>query len=189
MNKAIAFLVLLALSFNGAPAPAQTQDETPAPTTPIYDDAAVHFEPAKDWIRVPYASAAGDDSGGKLQPVAFYIHNPGKENQQKMILEMEPFRSPVAEWESSLENEFRAQFEGALIRKSETKLANGMPAYWINLTFGSGFSTQKLYGYAVADGRRGIFMGVIGRLGLIDENEIKVALGGLKVVLYPRWRR
>ena len=191
MNKPVVLIALAVLTFGTASGPARAQSTPPpaasaASTDPIYDDASVHFEPTKDWKRLPYTPGEGN---GKLAPVAIYARNIGQENEQRMLLEMEPFEEPVDAWESTVENELRTQFDGALIRKQSDRLQNGMPAVWINLTYGSGFDTKKLYGYAVSDSRRGIFIAILGRLGMIDENESKKALSGLSVVVYPPWRR
>ncbi|GAC1658085.1 MAG: hypothetical protein NVS9B12_10420 [Vulcanimicrobiaceae bacterium] len=185
MKRTLALLVAALVAFAVAPARA---DQTPPPLSPIYDDPAIHFEPAKDWVRVPMAPVDLSERD-KLAPIAVYVHNFRKEDEQHLVLEMEPFGGLVDPWESNLENELRAQYEGVLIRKQRTRLANGMPAFWLNLTSGSGFSTIKIFGYAVSDGRRGIFMAVQGRLGLIDENDAKAALASLAVVLYPRRSR
>ncbi len=190
MNKAVALLALTALTFGTTSGFARADDQytaaSAAPVTPIYDDASVHFEPPANWKRLPYTAAEG---GGKLAPVAIYSKDLGKENEQRMLIETEPFQDPVNAWESTVENELRTQFDGALIRHQNAHLVNGMPAVWVNLTYGSGFDTKKLFGYAVSDGRRGIFVAILGRLGLIDEDESKKVLSGLAVVVYPPWRK
>ncbi|MDQ6930367.1 MAG: hypothetical protein M3126_06850 [Candidatus Eremiobacteraeota bacterium] len=188
MKKTVALLVA-AMSLGAfAPALAQTS-ASPAPTTAAYDDASMHFLPPKDWQRLAVTPADLRDSD-KLGLIAAYVHNPGRDNEQRMVLEMENFNgSSSASFESSVENELRTQFDGLLIRKQETHLANGMPAVWLNMTYGSGFDTTKLFGYAVSDGRRGIILLAQGRLDLIHEDEAKAALSSLSVVLYPRWRQ
>lgn len=165
------------------PSPAATPDGS-------YDDASIHFVAPAAYQRAPFKAPVIDADTEKLTVVAGYTRDRGHENQRTIVLAMRAFSGrTTADWESALENDLRAQIDGLFIsKKTFVRLRNGMPAYFIKLAYGEGFSSMQQFGYAVYDGRRGIWISESGRLGEISEDESKDALQGLAVVLYPRYR-
>jgi hypothetical protein len=74
-------------------------------------------------------------------------------------------------------------------KREQTKLANGMPAYWLKVSQGSKAGQfQRRYELVVYDGTRAIIVAFVGRSGDFDEKEARDALASLYVVLYPRSR-
>ena len=181
MNLFGALALSLAALTTPSPAP------TPAGT---FDDAAMHFVPPAGYRRAPFA-VPDLDSVDKLTVVAGYVRNAGKEDSRTIVIAMRPFAGrSTTEWESALENDLRAQIDGLFVsRKTAVRLSNGMPAYFIKLAYGSGFSSMQQFGYAVFDGRRGIWISESGRLSEISEDEAKDALKDLAIVVYPAYRR
>lgn len=176
----------LALSVAALTAP------SPAPTpSGAYDDPAMHFSAPAAYRRAPFAAPVIDQDTEKLTVVAGYTRDAGTASQRVIVLAMRSFKGRnSADWESAVENDLRQQIPDLFVsRKSEAHLSNGMPAYFMKLSYGEGFSSMQQYGYAVFDGRRGIWISVSGHLGAIDENEAKAALADLSVVLYPAYRR
>lgn len=164
---------------------------SPAPTpSGAYNDASMHFVAPAVYQRAPFQAPVVDQDTEKLVVVAGYTRDRGQQNQRTIVVAMRAFSGrSTADWESALENDLRAQIDGLFIsRKTFVRLSNGMPAYFIKLAYGEGFSSMQQYGYAVFDGRRGIWISESGRLGEISEDESKEALKDLAVVVYPRYR-
>ena len=150
-----------------------------------YADRAVRFVPPPDFESVPVPSVDLSEQS-HLTPVAAYVRNRGREERLSIFVLMEPFDGPLSGFEATVESDLRAQIDGLFVSKKElTRLPNGMPAYWLKLAYGEGFSSMQEYLYAAIDGRRGIAVAVSGRLGIIDEAKAKEALKNLAVVLYP----
>jgi hypothetical protein len=73
-------------------------------------------------------------------------------------------------------------------KKEVTTLSNGMPAYWQEITMGSGFDTAKRFEYEWVDGVRGIVLSISGRYGELNEDDAKKALAMASGVAYPSGR-
>jgi len=75
---------------------------------------------------------------------------------------------------------------GLLIRnKTPMALLNGMPASFVEVTSGSGFTTQKEYAIVWADGQRGIVLSESTRLGDAGPEEAKRLLHDVTATRYP----
>jgi hypothetical protein len=74
------------------------------------------------------------------------------------------------------------------IKKTATKLSNGMPAYWQEITIGNGFNEVKRYQYVWADGVRGVQLAVMGKYGDISNEQALKILSEVSAVAYPRNR-
>jgi hypothetical protein len=60
-----------------------------------------------------------------------------------------------------------------------------MPVYFVEVTQGAGFDTQKLFAYLWIDGQRGVVLGVSCGLGIIDADGAKQLLASVSAVRYP----
>jgi len=156
-----------------------------ADTPAAYNDRALHFVPPADYqaLDVPPVDLQEQNH---LATVAAYVHNPGREDQLSIQIMLELFDGSLKDFEATVENELRAQVDGIFVaRKIETRLSNGMPAWWLKAAFGEGFGSMQQYLYAAVDGRRGVTVSVTGRLGVITEDKARDALKDLALVVYP----
>ncbi len=184
----------LALAVCALLAPAQASAQTPAPDsspTPVrnqYNDPAMSFTAPPEYYQVglvPHDPAHFDES----TVVAAWVANPGKREQLTITLSMENHDGTLDGFEMVSENEIRDKVDSVFFKKHElTKLANGMPAYWQEMSIGSGFDELKRFGYVWADGVRGISLTITGRYMLLDEPTAKKALAGAMGVAYPKNR-
>jgi len=186
------FALALAMCALLAPAQAHAQRATPQPSpTPVrnqYNDPAMSFTAPPEFYQLgvpPHDPARFD------QPtvVAVWVVNPGKREQVVITLTMENHDGNLDGFEMVSENEIRNKMDSVFFKKHElTKLANGMPAYWQELSIGSGFDELKRFDYVWIDGVRGVMLAITGRYGLLDEPMAKKALAGAMGVAYPKYR-
>jgi hypothetical protein len=126
------------------------------------------------------------DLPDSLSPVAVWGINPGKENFKLLQIQMESFQADPAQWEGQFESQMHGSQDGVLIRnKTPMSLLNGMPAQFVEVTFGSGFQARKTYAVVWADGSRGIVLSITARIGDITEEEAREVLRNVKAVRYP----
>jgi hypothetical protein len=152
-----------------------------------YNDPAMSFTPPADYVALPLPShdpATFDDPA----VVAAFVKNGGKQNASQITLRMRNFDGDVNAFEMSVENDLRNQSGDVFIKKTMTKLANGMPAAWQEITVGSGFEQVKIFQYVWADGVRGVELSITGRFGAIDEPSARRALANVSAVAYPKYR-
>jgi hypothetical protein len=194
MNKTfIAVAALLAMSILPAgalraqvPAPSAT----PEPDPHVYEDLGMRVRVPSPAVLVGYRrlplKALGDDPA----TIAAWVIDPGKEDMQTVQLQMEAYNAgPLEGFESTFEDETRPQLEGALVKdKTQVTLKNGMPAYWLSITFGSGFDSKKTYAYIWVDGSRGVILSITGRIGEIDAAKAHAMLDDVEAVRYPAER-
>lgn len=186
MNRFALALALCAL-FASAQALAQTPvpDASPTPNPAEYHDPAMAFTAPAEFIRVPVAP---HDPARFDQPtvMAAWIANPGKREQVTIVITMENHDGNLDGFEMVSENEIRDKVDSVFFKKREqTKLTNGMPAYWQELSIGSGFDLTKRFDYVWADGVRGVMVAISGRYGVLDEPMAKKALAVVAAVAYP----
>jgi len=156
-----------------------------------YDDPGMHFRPPAGWERIDLteANAAADRSGSR--PIAAYSFHQGKRDARVLLISTSPYTGSLDGAESSHETEIHSASDAAFVdRHEKTKLANGMPAYWlrISVTDTKSGMFQRRFEYVVYDGTRSIVAALVGRSGDFDEKEAKEALASLYVVMYPRGR-
>ena len=169
-----------ALLAQSAPTPAATPSHT-------FNDPAMSYTAPSDFIPVPMQ--AGDPTQfDKPTVVAAFVKNPGKSGMQTVTVTMESFDGNAEGYDQVTENTMRTQADGVFIRKVPTKLANGMPAYWQDITIGSGFDEIKRFQLVWADGVRGVQLAVTARYGNIGEDEAKKILAEVSAVAYPKYR-
>jgi len=184
MKSLIAPLLLLAM-IAAAPAP------SPAPTYDphSYDDEAMHFQAPADYL-LGGRQAVDSTKLDKSTVVAVWAKFPGQANQRTITISVEPYDGKdVKGYEVFTENELRGQIDGVFIgSKAPMTLVNGMPAYFLSITSGSGFDAVKIYEVIWFDGLRGVAISIRGRLGEITETEAKTALHDASAVRFPMGR-
>ncbi len=152
-----------------------------------YNDPAMSFTAPSDYRAVPVPS---HDPAVFQDPaiVAAYIKDPGKQSFSQIMLRMQNFEGNTEGIEMTTETDMRNQGSDVFIKKTATKLPNGMPAYWQEVTMGSGFDQMKVYQYVWADGVRGVQLSITSRYGAVDEPTAKRALANVSAVAYPKYR-
>jgi hypothetical protein len=179
-------LVLLALAAAG-PAVAQIPPPTPDPHT--YSDPAMNFTAPADAVLLARQEVPLQQLGQDLQPVALWLLNPGKEDARTIQLAMEAYEGPPDQWEGQFESQTHGAQEGTLIRnKTPMTLLNGMPAYFVEVAYGSGFDARKEYAIVWADGQRGIVLSETSRLGDASAEEARRVLKQVTAVRYPLYQ-
>ena len=124
-----------------------------------------------------------------FRSVAAWVLNPGKEDARTIQLSMEAFEGPPDQWEAQFESQTHSSQDGTLIRnKTPMSLLNGMPAYFVEVAYGSGFDAKKEYAIVWADGQRGIVLSETSRLGDASADEAKAALKQVTAVRYPSYQ-
>jgi hypothetical protein len=182
MKSLLAPLVMLAL-IAAAPAPSPTA--TPDPH--VYNDTAMHFEAPADYYALGQQQVDSTKLDGPTV-VAVWVKFPRQQNQRTLTISLEPYDGGIdsAGYEVYVENELRGKIDGVFISaKESTRLTNGMPAYFMSVTAGSGFDAQKFYQEVWFDGVRGVTISLAGRLGEITDKEAKDAFENASAVLYP----
>lgn len=189
MKKPVLALVALAVLILCLPAPSRSAPAygpVPAATPLSYDDPSIHFAPPAGFVKI---NAPVPEISEHLTPMVGYLKNGGQSDALLLTISMMDYQGGGADgWESVAEQELRGQIDGALVQKTSVRLHNGMPAYFLKIQYGDGFDSMLQFGYAVFDGRRGIYVALGGHVGNLDENSAKEALKNLAVVLYPRGR-
>ncbi len=192
---ALALLVTLALAPSlpgAAQVPAATQAQaspqpTPTPDPHVYDDPAMHFVAPPHYLLVtrrptPQLAELKNDPA----IIAVWILQEKGKPPRELTLSMESYTSAVDTFASSFESQLRQKVDGLLVRdKQPITLKNGMPANFVDTTFGSGFTTEKQFDVVWADGQRGVILALAGRLGEIDAQDAKAALLDVSATLYP----
>ncbi len=184
-----AALLIASPAYAGAAQGVAPATPSPAPTSapyiPVFNDPAMHFAPPTDYYTAPIAP---HDPKVFEAPatVAVFVKNPGKENVRVIAVTMQNYEGSLDGFELYSENLAREQVQGVFIKNKERMtLANGMPAYWVELSFGSGFQAQKRYQCEWVDGVRGVTVSISGRLGEVDQKTARDALKDLSATLYP----
>lgn len=186
--------LLLALTLCAFVAPGVSSAQTPAPDaspTPnplVYTDPAMTFTAPAGFYRVPMASHSPNQFD-QAAVVAAWVKNPGKREQQTITITMENHDGNLEGFEMISENEIRDSVASVFFKKREqTKLSNGMPAFWQELSIGSGFQEAKRYQYVWIDTVRGVSLAITALYGQIDEASAKAALADASAVAYPKYR-
>jgi hypothetical protein len=165
---------------------AQVAEPTPTPDPRTYTDPAMSFTaPAGAVLAgrsdVPLAQLSQD-----LQPIAAWVLNPGKPEARTIQISMEAYTGAPDQWESSFESQTHGSQDGTLIRnKTPMTLLNGMPAYWVEVAYGSGFDAKKEYAIVWADGQRGVVLSETERLGDASADQVREDLKQATAVRYP----
>jgi len=154
---------------------------------PEYRDPAMTFVAPSDYVQM---AVPPHDPTTFEQPtvVAAFVKNGGTSDAVTITIEMQNFDGRAAGFEQNMENQMREAIDGAFIRKDEAPLRNGMPAYWVKVTMGTGFNQATRWQYEWADGLRGVVLSVVSRAGTITEQQARDALANVSAVAYPMGR-
>ncbi|MGZ3497812.1 MAG: hypothetical protein ACXWNK_15110 [Vulcanimicrobiaceae bacterium] len=187
---AIAICLLVApAAASAAPQAAYAPAPAASPAVGHYSDPAMEYTAPADYRQL---NIPPHDPADFQQPavVAAFVKNPGSDSQRLITISMQNWDGfSLTGFEGTYENETRSQVDSFFVSKKEqTKLANGMPAFWLELSVGSGFSSQKWFQYEWVDGVRAVTVSIKSKLGQVDEQEARDALSKLTGVAYPRNR-
>jgi hypothetical protein len=186
-------LLLAALLALSCAASARAQVAEPSPTSlpdpRTYTDPAMNYTAPADAYLVTRQVIPPNELSQDLQPVAAWVLRPGKEDTRTITLAMEAFDGPPDQWESQFESQTHSSQDGTLIRgKTPMTLLNGMPAYFVEVAYGSGFDAKKEFAVVWADGQRGIVLSETSRLGDATPEEAKEVLKQVTAVRYPLYQ-
>jgi hypothetical protein len=187
MNRFVIGVIFAGFVSAAVPAAAQVPQQaygTASSTAPTYNDPAMSFTAPSDYIKtdIPAHDPANFD-----QPtvVAAFLKTGKNSPRIAITIEMQNFEGTLDGFESQTENEVRGQADSVFFKRTATTLSNGMPAYWQDITIGSGFDEIKRYQYVWVDGVRGIALAITAREGAITEAQAKLALANASGVAYP----
>lgn len=153
-----------------------------------YDDAAMHYAaPANSvlmgTIQRPTLQTLTQDP---TIVARWAITGHSAQDTKVISLVMEAYSGTLDGFESNYANELRGDDSSTLVKsKDSVTLQNGMPAYFLDITQGSGFDTHKIYAYMWIDSQRAVVLSVTALLGAIQEDQAKEMLAGATAVRYP----
>lgn len=182
--------LVFALGFFAMPAAVFAQEApapvpTPTPAFNQFNDPAMSFTAPPDWHMAPLPPHSPTEFD-RQTVVAGWVRKPGTEDQQTITLSMENFQGNLDGWHMVNDNELRQQSDSVFIKNNQrTTLSNGMPAYWEEISIGSGFDEIKRYEYVWTDGVRGIVLAIMAHYGKLDEATARRDLANASGVLYP----
>ncbi|MGH8163633.1 MAG: hypothetical protein ACREP1_04785, partial [Rhodanobacteraceae bacterium] len=163
----VAALLLAASPFVAAAqttAPVPVAGTSPAPLG-TYNDPAMQFAAPAGYLKL---NVPPHDPSNFQQStvVAAFVKYPGRENQRVITISMENWDGfNLDGFEGTDENEMRSQADSLFVSKKEhALLSNGMPAYWMVVSVGSGFDSQKWYQYVWLDGVRAVTLAIKAKL-------------------------
>jgi hypothetical protein len=160
---------------------------TPSPDPHLYSDPAMTFTAPADAVLVGRRNVSLNELSGDLTAVAVWALHPGKDDMRTIQILMESFAGAPDQWEAQFESQMHSNGgEGLLIRnKVPMTLLNGMPATFVEVTSGSGFTSAKEFAIVWADGQRGVVLAESGRLGDATADEARTVLRNATAVRYP----
>jgi hypothetical protein len=189
IKQIVLFVVLATLAGWGAAMAQIPPPPTPTPDPHIYTDPAMTYTAPSGAVLVTRQVVPLSELGQDLQPVAAWVLDPGKEDARTIQISMEYFDGAPDQWEAQFESQTHSSQDGTLIRnKTPMTLLNGMPAYWVEVAYGSGFDARKEYAVVWADGQRGIVLSETSRMGDATEDEAREVLKQVTAVRYPLYQ-
>lgn len=187
MTRFALALVLCGLAALAVPALAQEQQTySPPPMGPNqFADPAMSFTAPAGFLKLQIPPHDPVQFGDPTLVAAFVFH-PGKGDMRAISIQMENFQGTLDGYEMVSENELRNKSDSVFFKhKVTTTLSNGMPAYFQNITIGSGFDENKIYRYVWIDGVRGIQLAESARFGELSEDQAKKDLANASATAYP----
>lgn len=184
---AVAALALLGVVAPLAAPAAADPAAAPTPNPNTFNDPAMSFTAPPEFRRMqgpPHDPAQFEQKA----VVAMFIKNPGTPQAVGITISMENYEGTAAGYATSSDNDLRSNQDGVFIKRSDTKLPNGMPAVFEEVTIGSGFSQVTEFRYLWADGVRGVELGETSAYGQLDEKRAKADLAMVSAVAYPKYR-
>lgn len=179
---ALALLATLAL-----PARSFGQEATPTPNPLVYDDPAMHYAaPANAHAVTEQQHVALNDLSQDPTNVATWVVGTNQDNAKVISIVLESYTGSLDGFDSTFENQLRGDDPATLVKNRERVfLQNRMPAIFLDVTEGSGFTTRKLFAYIWIDTQRAVVLSVSAKLGALDEQTAKQLLAGATAVQYP----
>lgn len=190
MKRFLPLLCAIAVCVVAAPATAQIPPPpTPTPDPHTYTDPGMSYTAPPEAVLINRQEIPVEELSSDLQPVASWMIRPGKEDQRTIVLSMEGYSGEPSQWEGQFESQTHGQLEGTLIRnKQQITLLNGMPAWFVEVAYGSGFDARKEYAVVWGDGQRGIVLAYITRMGDASADEAMRVLKQVTAVRYPSYQ-
>jgi len=188
MKLKILPLVVLLAAFSPLAISAQIVEPTPTPDPHVYDDAGMHYVAPPDSVLLSQQIQHPGLSDLSQDPAVIVAWGLGKSQDDAKIISiaMETYGGSLEGFESQFENQLRGADDTVLVKsRKPAQLQNGMPAYFVEVTQGSGFDTRKQFAYVWIDGARGVVLSVSAPLGAIDDVQAKQLLAGATAVRYP----
>jgi hypothetical protein len=187
-KRSVIFLALL-FALGSVGARAQVEAPTPSPDPMTYTDPGMSFTAPAGAVPIARQEIPLSELGQDLTVVAAWALDPGKEDARTIQLSMEAFDGPPEQWEGVFESQTHGSQDGTLIRnKTPMALLNGMPAYFVEVAYGSGFDARKEYAIVWADGQRGIVLSETSRMGDASDDEARRVLKQVTAVRYPLYQ-
>jgi hypothetical protein len=184
-KRSLIFLALL-FALGSVGVRAQVPEPTPTPDPMTYSDPAMSYTAPPGALPVARQYVPVDELGEDLQVVSAWVLDAGKEDARTIQLSMEAYDGPPDQWEAQFESQTHSAQDGTLIRnKTPMTLLNGMPAYFVEVAYGSGFDARKEYAIVWADGQRGIVLSETTRIGDASDDEARRVLKQVTAVRYP----
>jgi len=171
------------------------QEPTPAPTEAppadphTYDDAAMHFQAPADFKLLGEHHIQLKDVADPAI-VAAWVKQQGDPNERDLYITVEAYSGDASGYELTAENAIRNKIDDAFVdHKEQLTTNNGMPAFFMAISYGSGFDARKQYQLVWSDGQRGVTVALVGPTGELTEKEARaVLLTNVTAVLYPPGR-
>lgn len=165
---------------------AQLAEPTPTPDPHVYTDPAMSYTAPADAILVGRQMIPVEQLGQDLQTVSAWVIHPGDENARTIQVQMEAYTGAPDQWEGQFESQTHGSQEGTLFKnKTPMTLENGMPAYFVEVAYGSGFDARKEYAIVWSDGQRGVVLSETAVVGVATAEEAREVLKQATATRYP----
>lgn len=167
-------------------AAAQVPAPTPTPDPWVYDDPGMHFVAPRNFYPAGQRHIPWKALGQDPTTVAGWM-KPDKVNPENLVIEQEAFDGTSPDgFDTLFEPQLRNAFDAPVFKdKERISLANGMPALFMTMTSGSGFTAMKAFIVMWADGARGVAVVLNTRVGDISVASAKKLLLNCSAVRYP----
>lgn len=170
-------------------ASAQVAAPTPAPTptpNPTYSDRALHYAPPPGYVPLMIRHIPSAELPGPVV-VAAWGRNFRQENQKLIEITLRPYTESTHSFRVDIANQLRDKINGiVIINQGIVKTSNGMPAYFLKIITGSGFTRMVIRELAWSDGVRGVQLSIASRVGMVSNQEALRALERAYAVRYPQ---
>ena len=164
---------------------AQVPVATPTPNPMVYDDPGMHFAAPAGWIPIGQRHVPVKQLGQDPMTVAGWVTR-GHGHPKQLIIQQQYYTDDLDGFDGVYEQQLRTQFQGAFFKnKQHFTLSNGMPAYFVEMTAGEGFSITKAYICIWIDGTRGVSLVMAAHLGDIDADTAKAIFKTASATRYP----
>lgn len=168
---------------------AQTVQPSPAATpSDTFSDPAISFQAPAGFTRVPlpFKENGNPAQFATLTPVAMWVRNKGHENQRTIILQVQAYHRSLNSFVAKTEGGMRDHLQYCFFHKRKpVTFANGMPAFFEEVQYGSDFNEQTQFQYMWIDGARGVVLSETSRFGFLRARTARKDLAHIYAVAYP----